>query len=210
MSDLATQIRTYLDDTAPPVTFDEIFTERIGVPPVQPTRPRPIPVGARGPLIAIAAAVVVLVIGAAAAILTLSGDGGNDVDTQPGPIASFEDIAGTYLRRGPDVGNMGTKVYFLFLNDGTIHSSSDTDLIADRPTVIYEARFDGTTVSITQTGGFCGQPDQGGAYEIRLLENGNLRFVGLDKDTCTSRSGLLLGLVDGDVTAEYEPLSAGG
>ncbi len=97
MSDLATQIRVYLDDTAPPVTFDEIFTERIGVLPVQPTRPRPIPVRARGPLIAIAAAVVVLVIGAAAAILTLSGDGGNDVHTQPGPIASFEDIEGTYL-----------------------------------------------------------------------------------------------------------------
>ena len=128
---------------------------------------------------------------------------------QPGPIASFEDIAGTYLRRGPDLGIMGTKVYFLFLNDGTIHSSEDTDLIADRPTVIYEARFDGTTVSITQTGGFCGQPDQGGTYEIRVLENGNLRFVGLDTDTCTSRSGLLLGLVDSEVTAEYEPLSVG-
>ncbi|MCZ6461084.1 MAG: hypothetical protein O6705_02470, partial [Actinobacteria bacterium] len=47
----------------------------------------------------VAAAVVVLVIGAAAAILTLSGDGGDDVvaaSPTPGPVTSYEDIAGTY------------------------------------------------------------------------------------------------------------------
>ncbi len=191
MSDLATQIRTYLDDTAPPVTFDEIFTERIGVLPVQPTRPRPIPVGARGPLIAIAAAVVVLVIGAAAAILTLTGDGGDDVvaasPTTPGPVTSFADIAGTtYERQGNE------PRYLVFLVDGTMNSSSTPDLVVDRPSDVYTTRFDGTQVFITSPpNSRCPQPDQGGTYEIHLLESGNVQFLAIDEDPCALRSGFL-------------------
>jgi hypothetical protein len=37
MPDLATQIRTYLDDTAPPVTSEEIFAGLTGVAPAGPT-----------------------------------------------------------------------------------------------------------------------------------------------------------------------------
>ena len=36
MPDLATQIRTYLDDTAAPVTFEEIFAKHAGVTPTRP------------------------------------------------------------------------------------------------------------------------------------------------------------------------------
>ena len=190
MSDLATQIRVYLDDTAPPVTLDEIFTERIGVLPLQPTRPRPIPVGARGPLIAIAAAVVVLVIGAAAAILTLSGDGGNDVvaasPTTPGPITSFDDIAGTiYQRQGS-----GSDQYMYFLEDGTIHGSSNPDFVVDRPFVVFQTSFEETKILITTANLFCpDQPDQDSTYELLVLENGNLMFVAVDEDSCGQRSG---------------------
>ncbi len=194
MSDLATQIRVYLDDTAPPVTFDEIFTERIGVLPVQPTRPRPIPVRARGPLIAIAAAVVVLVIGAAMAILTLSGDGGDDVITtsttttvavqalQPDLITSFEDVAGTYLNRKPSYGDFALHIF----EGGTWHIAENPFLVDELPEETYETRFEGTKVFLTETRGDCGD-DTEAIYEIGLLEDGNLQFVPIE-DTCGTRS----------------------
>lgn len=182
-------------------------------PVTEHLRPTP-PLGrGRGPLIAITIAVVVLAIGAATAIVTLSGDGGNDVirpspttteaiqSLQPGPITSFQDIAGTYLRHGPD-----SPTYLLLLEDGTVHLSSNTDMIADNPAVVYQTRFVGTEIFITQTSSYCDQPDQGGTYEIHVLGNGNLRFVAIDEDTCAQRSGFLLGLRDGVVTAEYEPV----
>ena len=204
MSDLATQIRVYLDDTAPPVTFDEIFTERTGVLPVQPTRPRPIPVGARGPLVAIAAAVVVLVIGAAAAILTLSGDGGNDVVTdsttttvvvqalRPDLITSFEDVAGTYVNPKPSYGYFALHIF----EDGTWHVAENPFLVEELPEETYETRFEGTKVFLKETLGNCGD-DTEAIYEIGLLENGNLRIVPIE-DTCGTRSRSM-------VYGEFEP-----
>ncbi len=208
MSDLATQIRTYLDDTAPPVTFDEIFTERIGVPPVQPTRPRPIPVRWRGPLIAIAAAVVVLVIGAAMAILTLSGDGGNDVITdsttttvavqalQPDLITSFEDVAGTYVNPKPSYGSFALHIF----EGGTWHVAENPFLVEELPEETYETRFEGTKVFLTETRGDCGD-DTEAIYEVGLLENGNLEFVPIE-DTCGTRSRKM-------ISGEFEPFVFG-
>lgn len=183
-------------------------------PPTEHLRPTPPIRRERGPLIAITIAVVVLAIGAAAVILTLSGDRGNDVISpsptttdavqalQPGPISSFEDIAGTYLRRGPG----DSPTYLLFLEDGTVQLSSNPDMIVESPAVVYQTRFVGTEIFITQTSLSCDQPDQGGTYEIHALGNGNLRFVAVDEDTCAHRSGFLLGPRDGVVTAEYEPV----
>jgi len=146
--------------------------------------------GGRRPLVAIAAAVVVvLVIGAAAAILTLSGDGGDDVvaasPTTSGPITSFDDIAGTiYQRQGS-----GSDQYMYFLEDGTIHGSSNPDFVVDRPFVVFQTSFEETKILITTDNLFCDQPDQGGTYELLVLENGNLMFVAVDEDSCGLRSG---------------------
>jgi len=137
-----------------------------------------------------AAAVVVLVIGAAAAILTLSGDGGDDVvaaSPTPGPITSFDDIAGRiYQSQG-----IGMAQYIYFLEDGTMNGSTNPDLVVDRPSDVDTTRFDGTQVFITSTSSRCPQPDQGGTYEIHLLENGNLQFLAIDEDPCALRSSFL-------------------
>jgi hypothetical protein len=45
---------------------------------------------------------------------------------------------------------------------------------------------------ITTANSFCDQPDQGGTYEVLVLENGNLMFVAVDEDPCASRSGNFL------------------
>jgi len=135
-----------------------------------------------------AAAVVVLVIGAAAAILTLSGDGGDDVvaasPTTPGPVTSFADIAGTiYQRQNPGDDNL------VFFEDGTFHDSSNPDLVVDRPSGVFQTSFEDTKILITTANSFCDQPDQGGTYEVLVLENGNLMFVAVDEDSCALRSG---------------------
>jgi len=137
-----------------------------------------------------AAAVVVLVIGAAAAILTLTGDGGDDVvaasPTTPGPITSFDDIAGTIYER-VDTGAPLTLLYFV--EDGTFHGSTNRELIVDRPFVVFQTSFEETKILITTDNLFCDQPDQGGTYELLVLENGNLMFVAVDEDSCGLRSG---------------------
>jgi hypothetical protein len=159
--------------------------------------------GRRRPLVAIAAVVVVVVIGAAAAILTLSGDGGDDVvaasPTTSGPITSFDDIAGTIYR---SQGN-GLDQYMYFLEDGTMNVSTNPDLVVDRASDVYTTRFEGTQVFITLTSSRCPQPDQGGTYEIHLLENGNVQFLAIDEDPCALRSSFLQ-LLDRD------GVSAGG
>ena len=144
--------------------------------------------GGRRPLVAIAAVVVVVVIGAAAAILTLSGDGGDDVvaasPTRPGPVTSFDDIAGTIYQR------QNTGPYFVyFLEDGTYNYSSNPDLVVDRPSGVFQTSFEDTKILITTANSFCDQPDQGGTYEVLVLENGNLMFVAVDEDSCGRRSG---------------------
>ncbi len=187
-------------------THDEPITEDGRVQRIEretePRTPSPGPSRRRGLLVAAAAVVVAII--AAGVVIGLLGGSSDEPDVgslTPGPISSFEDIAGTYLRHGPDA-----PTYFLLLSDGTFHTSSDRDLVVDRPQAVFQTRFEGTEVFITTTSSFCDQPDQGGTYEIRVLENGNLQFVALDDDTCATRSGFFLGLRDGVVTAEYEPV----
>jgi len=149
------------------------------------------------------AAVVVLVIGVAAAILTLSGGGGDDVvaasPTTPGPVTSFADIAGTTYERQGDL-----PLYLLFLVDETCHSSSNPDLVVDRPSDVYTTRFDGTQVFITSPpSSRCPQGDQGGTYEIHLLERGSVQFLAIDEDPCAQRSSFLQAL-------DRDGVSAGG
>ncbi len=188
-------------------THDKPNTEDGTMQRIEQRTERPTP--SRGPsrrrgLLVAAAAVVVAII-AAGVVIGLVGGSSDEPDVgslTPGPITSFEDIAGTtYLRHGP-----GSPIYLLFLEDGTFHVSTDTDLIVDRPFDVLTARFEGTKILITGTSSICNQPDQGGTYEIHVLENGNLQFVAVDDDTCAGRSGNLLGLRDGVVTAEYEPV----
>ncbi len=118
------------------------------------------------------------------------GTGG---EVEPGPVTSFEDIAGFYLR-GPGHG----PIYFQFSEDGTWHASSNRDLVEDRPQSIMEARFEGTKIFLTETKSTaCGDDNLEAIYEIHLLENGNLELVAIE-DPCAHRSS--------DFQAEWEPV----
>ncbi len=118
---------------------------------------------------------------------------GDDDALQPGPVTSFEDIAGTYEFQGRPY----FAGYIHFFDDGTWHVSSNRDLVDDRPAWILETRFEGTEVFMKLIKGSCDDtPDA--IYEIHLLENGNLQFV-LIEDPCALRSGNWDG-------AEYVPV----
>ena len=112
-------------------------------------------------------------------LLAACGTGG---EVEPGPVTSFEDIAGTYQEQGP------FPVYFHFFEDGTFTRSTNRDLVEDRPSSITEVRFEGTKVFLTETKGVC-DDDPNAIYGIHLLENGNLQFV-LIEDMCAIRSSL--------------------
>ena len=114
-------------------------------------------------------------------VLAACGTGG---EVEPGPVTSFEDIAGFYLRdpvgHGP--------IYFQFSEDGTWHASSNRDLVEDRPQSIMETRFEGTKIFVTETKSkACGDDNLEAIYEIHLLESGNLEFVAIE-DPCAHRS----------------------
>jgi hypothetical protein len=113
-------------------------------------------------------------------LLAACGTGG---EVEPGPVTSFEDIAGTtYERQG-----IGTPGYIHFFEDGTWHSSSNPDLVEERPGSAVETRFEGTKIFVTQTKGQCvGMELPDAIYEIHLLENGNLEFVAIE-DPCAPR-----------------------
>ena len=117
-------------------------------------------------------------------LLAACGPGGA---VEPGPITSFEDIAGTtYERQG-----IGPPGFIHFFEDGTFHGSSNRDLVEDPGApqrFIVETRFEGTKVFLKDVKGDCLPDDNAEAtYEIHLLENGNLQFV-LIEDTCAARS----------------------
>ncbi len=116
---------------------------------------------------------------------------GTDDEAEPGPITSFEDIAGIY-KRGPG----HSPIYFQFFEDGTWHASSNRDLVEDRPQNIMETRFEGTTLFLKRTHGYCGD-DPDATYEIHLLENGNLQLIAIE-DPCAHRSS--------DFQAEWSPV----
>ncbi len=106
-------------------------------------------------------------------------------EAEPGPITSFDDIAGTIYER-QDTGAPLTLLYFV--EDGTFHGSTNRELIVDRPFVVFQTSFEDTKILITTANLFCDQPDQGGTYELLVLENGNLMFA-VDEDSCGLRSG---------------------
>ena len=93
------------------------------------TTPSPGPSRRRGLLVAAAAVVVTII--AAGVVIGLLGGSSDEPDVgslQPGPVSSFEDIVGTYQRQGP-----GGLSYLQFFEDGTLHGSSNRDLVQDRP-----------------------------------------------------------------------------
>ncbi len=102
-------------------------------------------------------------------------------EVEPGPVTSFEDIAGTYQYMG-----LGGVFFFHFFEDGTYNGSSNPDMVEDLPSEIVETRFEGTTLFLHAIkGGQCGVfPDA--TYELHLLENGNLTFVTIE-DMCAFR-----------------------
>ncbi len=103
-------------------------------------------------------------------------------EVEPGPITSFDDIAGTtYERQGS-----GGQLFFYFFEDGTWHASSNRDLVEESPIVIAETRFEGTKVFLSEIKGIC-DDDPDAIYEIDVLENGNLQLVAIE-DTCGCRS----------------------
>ena len=120
-------------------------------------------------------------------------------EVEPGPITSFDDIAGTPYKRGPSVGHdlrVAHDLYVQFFEDGTWNISTIQALVEDNSIGIYETRFEGTKIFVTETQGIC--PDNPEAiYEIHLLENGNLTLVVVE-DLCPHRSS--------EFRAEWEPV----
>ncbi len=110
-------------------------------------------------------------------------------EVEPGPVSSFEDIAGTYQRQGP-----GNKTFIQFFEDGPFHASANRDLVEESPSEIMETRFEGTKAYVKNSKGRCVDEDAiaGAIYEIDLLENGSLQFV-LIEDTRAFRSGMFIG-----------------
>jgi len=150
----------------------------------------------RGLAIGAAAAALAIIVGVVAFVFV--ADDGTDVagsgEVETGPITSFEDIAGTIYKIGPP----HSPIYLQFTVDGTWNGSTNrNNLVEDRPSSIYESRFEGTKIFVTETKGFCdANPDA--IYEIHLLENGNLEFVAIE-DSCAHRSSDFF-------QAEWEPV----
>ena len=54
-------------------------------------------------------------------------------EVEPGPVTSFDDIAGTIYERQDSFD------YFVsFFEDGTFHNSSKQDLVVDRPSGVFD------------------------------------------------------------------------
>jgi hypothetical protein len=140
----------------------------------------------------VALAAVLIVVAVGVVFATVSNRGSTVAEVEPGPITSFEDFAGTY----ENVGSGVQQSYLHILEDGTMHFSSNRDLVKDRPEIIDETRFEGTKVFLKTTKGTCDDPEA--IYEIHLLENGNLKFVAIE-DSCAPRSSSFL-------TAEWAPV----
>ena len=116
-------------------------------------------------------------------VLAACGTGG---EVEPGPITSFEDIAGIY-KRGPG----HPPIYLQFTEDGTLNLSSNHDLVEERTMGVMETRFEGTKVFLKEikSASFCGDNPEA-IYEIHLLENGNLQFVAIENKCPASLRGL--------------------
>jgi hypothetical protein len=132
-----------------------------------------------------AAAILAVVVGVV--VITGNDESGRDT-AEPGPITSFEDIAGTtYELQNPDVGPS----VFHFFEDGTWHVASFAEGVVDNPAGILETRFEGTRAFVTNVKGACTGPSEA-IYEIYLLESGNLNLV-LIEDPCNFRAAFFPG-----------------
>ena len=117
----------------------------------------------------------------------------------PNTVDNVEDIIGTWKRIGP-----GPQQYLQAFEDGTIHLSSNPDLLEARPETRWETRFEGTQLLMKESTGYCNDPVTG-TYEVNILENGNLGFVAID-DECSDRASILRGANGTEGTVEYEPV----
>lgn len=119
----------------------------------------------------------------------------------PGPrlASSAEDIAGMWLRTA-----RGAPLYILFLEDGTMHESTNPELVEDRPWIKAEFWFEGTQLFIEESLGPCDE-NPTGIYEIHLLANGNLKFVVIE-DECLLRATGYHGRGDTEGLVEFEPV----
>ena len=134
-----------------------------------------------------------LIVGSIAiAMFLLAGCGASG----PKLASSAEDIAGLWYSAS------GGPHYILYLEDGTMHGSTNPDLIEDRPETEEDFRFEGTKLfSEERQGGFC-EENPTSIYEVELLENGNLKFTAIE-DECARRVSGLEG-VNGE--EEWEPV----
>ncbi len=148
----------------------------------EPRTPSRGPSRRRGLLVAAAGLVVAII--AAGVVIGLLGGSSDEPDVgslQPGPITSFEDIAGTtYELQGP------SQHYMHISENGIVQGASYRDLVEDRPLWTNETRFEGTKVFVNSLTGVC-RNEIVGIYEFHVLENGNLQFVPIE-DTCVTRS----------------------
>ncbi len=105
-------------------------------------------------------------------------------------IASAEKIVGTW--------HAGS-YYIRFDKDGSFRYAYALDELDGQPYAINSYQFEGTKLVITEIK-VSGVPSCGkksGSYEIRLLENGNIRIVAVT-DPCAPRAD--------DTAGEYEPV----
>ena len=117
----------------------------------------------------------------------------------PKLATSAEDIVGTWQRTS------GGPRYVQFLEDGTAHSSVGLKAVIEgHGQDQWKYRFGGTQLFIEETLGVCEEIPTG-IYEVRMLENGNLRFVEIE-DECASRVSFLAGRADEGRIREYEPV----
>lgn len=176
--------------------------DSVTIPGVEPPHRR----GTRGPKAAVVFALVL--IATLTTVSRLSGES-TPTTTEPatslrtGPITSLGEIAGLYFHVG-----VGQPLYFLFNQDGTVHISSNKDLVVERPMGVFTTVMDGTEIFITNVrfGFGCPPPDHGGTYEIHVRQGGILQFVAVGRDTCLYRSGMLLGRRFGITAVQLVPL----
>jgi hypothetical protein len=136
--------------------------------------------------------------GMAVALLLLMGCGA-PAATKPPAVAptraftlatSAEEILGTWV---------AGRYYIRFDKDGTFRQAHALDELDSQPYTINSYQLEGTKMVTTEVS-VVGVPTCGkkiGSYEIRLLENGNIRIVAI-KDGCAPRAG--------DMAGEYEPV----
>jgi hypothetical protein len=127
----------------------------------------------------------------AVTIILLAGCGARG----PRLASSIQDIVGLWQPTS------GAPFYILHLEDGTMHGSSDPDLVEDSPQMEEDFRFEGTKLFREQRRGRCGE-NPTSIDEVELLANGNLKFTAIE-DECANRAANLEGAA-GD--KEWEPV----